>query len=135
MSDSYTRQMFAAIEQEVKPLIAERDRCAEGEQKAIEYSIKLQRLIENLKYETDPPYPELHHHKMIVAAKRIREALSGMIGLVQLLSRNEDIPEAIRARMTENHRFKEAQACFPDTKWDEYGLTAPETFDEHGGPK
>lgn len=25
MSDSYTREMFAAIEQEVKPLIAERD--------------------------------------------------------------------------------------------------------------
>jgi hypothetical protein len=40
----------------------------------IEYSIKLQRLIENLKYDTETPYPELHHHKMIVAAKgRIRE--------------------------------------------------------------
>ena len=40
----------------------------------IEYSIKLQRLIENLKYDTDTPYPELHHHKMIVAAKaRIHE--------------------------------------------------------------
>jgi hypothetical protein len=40
----------------------------------IEYSIKLQRLIENLKYDTETPYPELHHHKMIVDAKtRIRE--------------------------------------------------------------
>lgn len=29
MSDSYTRQMFAAIEQEVKPLIAERDAALE----------------------------------------------------------------------------------------------------------
>jgi hypothetical protein len=108
-----------------------------GEQKAIEYSIKLQRLIENLKYETEPPYPQLHHHKMIVAAKAYRTALKGMMGLVQLLSRNEDIPAAIRARMTENHRFKDAQTCFPETNWDEYGLTPPyEAFDdcEEDGP-
>lgn len=58
---------------------ADYDARATGEQKAIEYSIKLQRLIENLKYETEPRYPELHHHKMIVAAKariaRLEEAL------------------------------------------------------------
>jgi hypothetical protein len=43
----------------------------------IEYSIKLQRLIENLKCDTEVPYPELHHHKMIVAAKtRIRELVA-----------------------------------------------------------
>jgi hypothetical protein len=119
---SVTEQIIELIEREVKPLMAERERIAAGEQKAIEYSIKLQRLIENLKYDTDPPYPELHHHKMIVAAKAYRTALSGMIGLVQLLSRNEDIPPAIRARMTENHRFKDAQACFPEINWDEYGL-------------
>jgi hypothetical protein len=46
------------------------------------------------------------------------QALSGLIGLVQLLSRNEDIPAAIRARMTENHRFKDAQACFPNRRRD-----------------
>ena len=53
------------------------------------------------------------------------QALSGLIGLVQLLSRNEDIPAEIRARMTENHRFKDAQACFPNTDWSEYGLSFP----------
>ena len=38
--------------------------------KELDYAIKLQRLIENLKYPDSPvPYPELHHHKMIVAAK------------------------------------------------------------------
>ena len=57
----------------------------------------------------------------------LEAALNGMMGLVQLLSRNEDIPVEIRARMTTGHRFKDAQLCFPDTKWDEYGLTAPET--------
>ena len=56
---------------------------------------------------------------------QMRDALNGMIGLVQLLSRNEDIPAAIRARMTTSHRFKDAQLCFPETKWHEYGLTAP----------
>jgi len=60
--DSVAQIDYAALE-------IERDARAAGEQKAIEYSIKLQRLIENLKYDTAPLYPELHHHKMIVAAK------------------------------------------------------------------
>ena len=46
------------------------------ERDALEYSIKLQRLIENLKYPNmTPPYPELHHHKMIVEAKELIRSL------------------------------------------------------------
>jgi hypothetical protein len=69
-SVSNLEKMMVLIEREVKPLMVARDRAKASEQKAIEYSIKLQRLIENLKYPNMwPPYPELHHHKMIVAAK------------------------------------------------------------------
>lgn len=75
---SNLEQMMVLIEREVKPLIIERDHARASEQKAIEYSIKLQRLIENLKYPNTPPsYPELHHHKMIVAAKA---AMYGQVG-------------------------------------------------------
>jgi hypothetical protein len=61
----------------------------------IEYSIKLQRLIENLKYDTETPYPELHHHKMIVAAKgRIRELEAALHEIAdfseQFIADNED---------------------------------------------
>lgn len=51
------------------------DALAARMESSTDYSIKLQQLIENLKYpESEVPSPELHHHKMIVAAKaRIRE--------------------------------------------------------------
>lgn len=61
----------------------------------------------------------------------IVQALSGMIGLVQLLSHNGDIPPDIRADMTENHRFKDALACFPKVNWAEYGLTSPIKEGQH----
>lgn len=64
---------------------------------------------------------------LIERTHELEAALNGMIGLVQLLSNNADIPVEIHAMMTANHRFKAAQLCFPDTKWDEYGLKAPET--------
>lgn len=69
---------------------------------------------------------EIGEVEMLIAeVEKLRLSLNGMIGLVQLLSRNEDIPTDIRSRMTENHRFQDAQRCFPETNWDEYGLMAP----------
>jgi hypothetical protein len=44
--------------------------------------------------------------------QKLESALNGMIGLVQLLSHNQDVPPDIRADMLESHRFKDAQACF-----------------------
>lgn len=64
---------------------------------------------------------------------QMRTALSGLLGLVQLLSRNEDIPAEIRSRMTRNHRFEDAQRCFPETKWDDYGLETPAAEDPNNG--
>jgi hypothetical protein len=65
-----------AIAKDVRDLIedhqSQADRIAELRRKLVsqtEYSIKLQRLIESLKRE-DTPHPDLHHHKMIVAAKQ-----------------------------------------------------------------
>ena len=59
----------------------------------IEYSIKLQRLIENLKYDTDTPYPELHHHKMIVAAKaRIRELEAALRECLEYIELDSETP-------------------------------------------
>jgi hypothetical protein len=70
----------------------------------IDYAIKLQRLIENLKYETDPPYPELHHHKMIVAAKARIDRLEEALGLIAVgtvcpeLFPNETDEDALAAK-------------------------------------
>lgn len=50
-----------------------------------DYSIKLQRLIENLKYDTEPPYPELYHHKMIVAAKARIAALEAALRMAHYI--------------------------------------------------
>jgi len=56
----------------------------------IEYSIKLQRLIESLKYDTETPYPELHHHKMIVAAKtRIRKLEAALRKCISVMDWDE----------------------------------------------
>ena len=53
---------------------------------------------------------------------KLRDALSGMIGLVQLFSHNSDIPAPVRRLMTANHRFLEALACFPGTDWNQFGI-------------
>lgn len=63
----------------------------------------------------------------------LEAALNGMIGLIQLLSHNRDIPPDIRADMTESHRLEEAQRCFPNVDWKEYGLLTPGWREgEHG---
>lgn len=85
----------------------------------------LERFNVGVAIDNDPDGLWCRHASHLASVAHLEKALNGMIGLVQLLSRNEDIPAAIRARMTENHRFKDAQRCFPNTKWDEYGLAAP----------
>jgi hypothetical protein len=87
----------------------------------IEYAIKLQRLIENLNYDTETPYPELHHHKMIVAAKgRIRE-LEFQINEIQSVRNSE-----VKVSETRRLRICELEAALSDL----YSLVRKQGMDE-----
>ena len=56
------RARIAALERD---LAASRKRSDDQ----LNYAIRLQQLIENLKYDTETPHTELYHHKIIIAAK------------------------------------------------------------------
>ena len=58
-----------ALKAELAAKTAELERVGTISNRQVEYSIKLKRLIENLKYATEPSYPELYHHKIIVETK------------------------------------------------------------------
>jgi hypothetical protein len=52
------------------------------------------------------------HRELINAYERIDDleaALWGMLGLIQLLSHNRDIPETVRDGMLTNHRYLDAE--------------------------
>lgn len=55
-------------------LLDERTALIERDKKSVEYVIQLQRLIESLRHD-DTPYPELHHHRIIVETKAAIAAL------------------------------------------------------------
>lgn len=136
---SYTEEIFAAIDREVKPLIAERDALFEDNARLSKWVEDLQSgMYVNCVYcghqygpsksmpvsmadvlkahvENCPKHP----------MSQLKDALNGMIGLVQLFSHNSDIPASVRRLMTSNNRFLDALACFPDTDWNEYGIATP----------
>ena len=80
-------------ERELAAVRAERDKYNYMYHRQVDYGVKLQRLIENLKYDSEPPYPELHHHKMIVKAKHEAQRLRV---LVQEIVEADDIADEER---------------------------------------
>ena len=77
-------ETVAALQRELAAVRAEREKYADMYHKQIDHGVKLQQLIENLKYDSEPPHPELHHHKMIVKAKREVQRLRDALGKVNI---------------------------------------------------
>lgn len=48
--------------------------------------------------------------RLLAEVRRLREALAGMVGLVQMLAARDDVSPALRHIMTDNHRFATARA-------------------------
>ncbi len=60
----------AALRADLEAVTSERDQQARMYRSQLDYGVKLQQLIENLKYVTDTPSPELYHHHIIVKHKQ-----------------------------------------------------------------
>lgn len=76
------RKAIAAKDAEIAQLRSENERLREMRESQINYSIKLQRLLESIKRE-DTPYPELHHHQMVTAIKTENAALREKVAALQ----------------------------------------------------